>query len=124
MKRLMLVALAALTLAAPASAQYYGSPYSSPSYEEEWRPSPRYDYDRPRYGYRPRQDYYDQDYGGERRVYRYERPRHEWRRQAQRYGNVCVTSRGSCEHPQSYPLGAKCRCDIPGFGPKRGNIGY
>jgi hypothetical protein len=105
----MLAALAALALAAPASAQYYGSPY------ERWQPGPRYyEYERPGYGYRP---YY------ERRVYRYERPRYETRRVV-RYGNVCVTSRGSCEYPQSYQIGTRCSCDIPGFGPKRGNINY
>jgi hypothetical protein len=121
MKRLLLSALAALTLAAPASAQYYGSPY-----QEEWvRPAPRYyEYERPDYGYRPRSDDYGRDYYGyERREYRYAQPRREWRRPA-RYGNVCVTSRGSCEYPQSFPIGAGCRCDIPGFGPKRGNINY
>lgn len=124
MKRLLLAALAALAFTVPASAQYYGSPYSPP-YEEEWRqPAPRYyEYDRPSYRYRPR-DYYGQDHHYERRwEYRYAQPRREWRRQA-RYGNVCVTSRGSCEHPQSYPLGTGCRCDIPGFGLKRGNINY
>jgi hypothetical protein len=125
MKRLLLAALAALTLTAPASAQYYGGPDSRPDREEWVRPAPRYDEDgRPGYGYRPRPDYERRDdYGYERRVYRYERPRREWRREA-RYGNVCVTSRGSCEYPQSYPIGTGCRCDIPGFGPKRGNINY
>lgn len=129
MKRLMLTVLAALTLAAPASAQYYGSPYST--YERGWsEPAPRYDYDRPGYGYRPGPSYERREYYGYeprreyRREYRYVRPREEWRRQARRYGNVCVTSRGSCEYPQSFPINANCRCDIPGFGPKRGNIGY
>jgi hypothetical protein len=116
MKRLLLAAFAALAFTAPASAQYYGSPYHSPPYQE-WQPGPRYyEYDRPSYGYRPEPHY-------ERRVYRYERPRYETRRVV-RYGQVCVTSRGSCEYPQSYPLGTGCRCDIPGFGPKRGNINY
>ncbi|WP_243373196.1 hypothetical protein [Microvirga solisilvae] len=118
MKRLMLSALAALAFAAPAAAQYYGNPY----YEER-RPAPRYyEYESPGYGYRP------QPYE-ERRVYRYERPRYErpryeTRRAASGYGHVCVTSRGSCEYPQPFRIGVGCRCDIPGFGMKRGNIGY
>ena len=126
MKRLLLAGLAALplSLAVPASAQYYDSP-DYPSYEEEWRPAPRYDYDRPSYGVRPRRDYDRRDdYGYERRDYRYAQPRREGRRQGQRFGNVCVTSRGSCEYSQSLPITSRCRCDIPGFGPKRGNIEY
>jgi hypothetical protein len=120
MKRVLLSALTVLTLVAPASAQYYGGP----SYEEEWsEPAPSYRYERrPDYGYRP-----SPEYGYEtRREYRYGEPRDGWRRQARRgqFGNVCVTSRGSCEYPQSFPLNSNCRCDIPGFGPKRGNIQY
>lgn len=125
MKRSLLAALAALAFTAPASAQYYGSPYSQPY--EQWQPAPRYyEYDRPSYGYRPEPD----RYGYERRVYRYERPgygygrpRNETRRVA-RFGSVCVTSRGSCEFSQPALLNTRCRCDIPGFGPKRGFIQY
>lgn len=117
MKRILLSALAVLALAAPASAQYYGDPY-----EEEWsEPAPSYRYERrPDYGDRP-------GYGYEtRREYRYGPPREEWRRPVRRarVGNVCVTSRGNCEYPQSFPLNSQCRCDIPGFGMKRGNILY
>lgn len=43
-----------------------------------------------------------------------------WGRPRQR-GGVCVTSRGACP---SGPLraGSPCRCDIPGFGVKRGVV--
>jgi hypothetical protein len=39
-----------------------------------------------------------------------------------RVSRVCVTSRGACP---SYPLpqGSRCRCEIPGFGSKRGIVG-
>ncbi|NIX78100.1 hypothetical protein [Microvirga terricola] len=90
------IALAALALAltAPASAQYYGNPYPPPPAPEWGGPPPGY--------------------------------RHEWRRPAprQRVGNVCYTSRGSCEYPQYFPINTPCRCDIPGFGMKRGAILY
>lgn len=109
MKRIILAAAAALTLgtafgAAEANAQYdrgddrprrFERPFERP-FEEERFERRRYDADR--YDRRPR------GYGGERG------------------GAICVTSRGNC---RSYPApyGAPCRCDIPGFGPKRGNIG-
>jgi hypothetical protein len=124
MKRFLLAALAALALTAPAAAQSYGDPYSQ-RYEEEWdepAPSSRYYYERrpdygyrpgPRYGYEPRREY--------REDYRYAQPRGERQRRAQG-GSLCVTSRGSCQYPQNLQSGAKCSCDIPGFGPKRGNI--
>ena len=117
MKRLFLAALALqapafLALAAPASAQYYG-PYSpAPGWYE---PAPRYQ-PRPDY-YRPRSDYYER-----RRYYDEGPPRGVWRRPARQVGNICVTSRGSCEYPQYFQLQTPCRCDIPGFGPKRGAI--
>jgi hypothetical protein len=37
------------------------------------------------------------------------------------FGNVCETSRGACRSRPA-PEGSRCRCNIPGFGPKRGNI--
>lgn len=130
MKRFLLAALAALTLTAPATAQYYGNSYSQP-YEEEWeQPAPTYRYERqyerrPDYGYRPEQRYgyeprreYRQEY---RQDYRYSQPRGERQRRAQG-GSICVTSRGSCQYPQPMSNGANCTCDIPGFGIKRGNI--
>jgi hypothetical protein len=112
MRRILLAALASLTLAAPAMAQYY-SPYDG------WRPPSREDWDEPRYERSP----YDRP-GWDGPGWN-ERPR--WREERRmvrrgRAGNVCVTSRGSCEYPTFMPLNSGCRCDIPGFGPKRGNI--
>lgn len=48
--------------------------------------------------------------------------RGDWddRRGGRRGGGYCVTSRGSC--PAAGPPGAPCRCEIPGFGRKRGII--
>ena len=114
MKRLLLAALALQALAAPASAQYY-DPYSpAPRWYE---PAPRYQ-PKPDY-YQPRSDYYER-----RRYYDEGPPRGVWRRPARQVavGNICVTSRGSCEYPQYFQLQTPCRCQIPGFGPKRGAI--
>jgi hypothetical protein len=66
--------------------------------------------------------YYGDGYGPRRR---YERPYGGYDGgppRGPRIMRVCVTSRGACP---SYPLpqGAPCRCDIPGFGPKRGIVG-
>jgi hypothetical protein len=58
---------------------------------------------RPRYGPPP-----EYGYG-----YRY--------RQPQQFGDVCITSRGNCR-VNWVPAGSGCRCMIPGFGPKRGNV--
>ena len=114
MKRLFLAALALQALAAPASAQYYG-PYS---------PAPQWYEPAPRYRYQPQPDYYQprSDYYERRRYYDEGPPRSVWRRPARQVGNICVTSRGSCEYPQYFQLQTPCRCDIPGFGPKRGAI--
>lgn len=87
--------VSALLPAAAAHAQFY-DPYDRP-------PPPRYGYDRGWDYDRPRPRYYG-----------YERP-------SRRYGDVCITSRGSCEAPAS-PRGAPCRCFIEGFGPKRGAV--
>jgi hypothetical protein len=103
MKSLILAAMSVM-IATPALAQVrleFGSPGY---YEDDYAPPPpRY---RQRYG-----EPYGNPYGGyERRAYG---------RRA--YGGVCVTSRGACEVGPS-PVGARCRCNIPGFGPKRGNV--
>jgi hypothetical protein len=37
---------------------------------------------------------------------------------------MCVTSRGSCDYGRPIPRNTPCSCDIPGFGMKRGAIGY
>lgn len=93
--KLALAALigAATLTATAASAQYYDPYGRSPRYDYD-RPPP--DYDRPRYGY-------DRPYA------------------RQRFGDTCVTSRGSCEAGPA-PRNSPCRCYIEGFGPKRGNI--
>ncbi|MGL5114531.1 MAG: hypothetical protein ACRC7C_04335 [Beijerinckiaceae bacterium] len=39
----------------------------------------------------------------------------------QQVGDVCITSRGNCR-VNLVPAGSGCRCMIPGFGPKRGNV--
>ncbi len=39
-----------------------------------------------------------------------------------RYGRACETSRGVCYVARPQPLGSGCRCEIRGFGLKRGNI--
>ena len=99
-KKLALTAIAGgclLAAAAPASAQYY-EPYG--------RPPPPYGYERrppPPDGY-----------------YRRPGPPEGYQRE-RRFGQVCVTSRGTCG-TRPGPIGISCRCDIPGFGPKRGSI--
>lgn len=101
--RVLLAALAGVILAGavaavPASAQYYGGGYYPP-------PSPSYDeYGRP-YGYRrpPPPDY---EYGYRRRA---------------PISQFCETGRGGC-YSRPSPVGAPCRCDIPGFGLKRGIV--
>lgn len=74
------------------------APASAQYWDPYERPAPRWE--RPNYG------------GGYGRPY----PRRE-------FGRVCVTSRGDCG-VRPAPIGAGCRCHIPGFGPKRGNVGY
>lgn len=86
----------AISSATSANAQYY-DPY--------YRPAPRYDYDRP-----------PPPYGYDRPRYGYERP------YRQRFSDVCVTSRGSCEASRPAPANTPCSCYIEGFGMKRGAI--
>jgi hypothetical protein len=58
--------------------------------------------------YRPRPRYYQEPLPQRPRV---------------RMTDVCITSRGACPvYPQ--PPGRPCRCEIPGFGVKRGATGY
>jgi hypothetical protein len=94
MKITILAALAVLGATAPASAQFY--PYPPPP-RPYYAPQPYYG-PGPGYGY-----------GGGY----YQRP--------VVIGNICTTSRGDCRVRPS-PEGAPCRCSIPGFGPKRGNV--
>lgn len=107
MKRLLALAICASMLASPALAQYYGGPGGGGygggrgGYDDEddrpRRRGPRYDEDRG----------YGRDGGG----YGGQRGR----------ASVCITSRGSCGTSPA-PRGYPCRCDIPGFGMKRGNV--
>ena len=90
-----LVLLGAM-IATPLMAQYF-PPYGG-GYERDYDRRPRY----------------------EERRYE-ERPRYE-ERSRRDLGDVCVTSRGSCGTPQANYIGAPCRCNIPGFGSKRGNV--
>ncbi|ALA17929.1 hypothetical protein AL346_11540 [Chelatococcus sp. CO-6] len=111
MTRIVLIALAAvaalmLITPPPASAQPYG--WGQRPYEDDyddWRPR------RP-----PPRNWRDDgwDRGG------WERPRPR----GERYGSVCVTSRGQCNAGFRAPRNTPCRCFIPGFGEKRGAIGY
>jgi hypothetical protein len=94
-KTAIILALVSVCGAGSAFAQFY-PPYGG-GYERE--------YYRPRYE-EPRYD--DRGYGYERRS----------RRDMGRY---CVTSRGDCTAAPNY-VGGPCRCKIPGFGLKRGNI--
>ncbi|MBE7249195.1 MAG: hypothetical protein INR63_30005, partial [Actinomycetospora chiangmaiensis] len=40
-----------------------------------------------------------------------------------RIGRICVTARGNCP-TRPAPLNSSCGCEVPGFGFKRGAIGY
>jgi hypothetical protein len=134
-KRIPLAALAALTLAplivAPVRAQVgpdadvyiYGRPGPDryeydrrrrpppPPPDDDWPrrppPPPYDDYDRPRR--RPPPPPLDDDD---------DRPRFDRR---WRSGSLCVTARGDCPTPPA-PDNARCGCEIPGFGYKRGQI--
>ncbi len=78
----------------------------------------------------PPRDYYDDRYdrrGGWDRDDRWDRRDDRRWRERERYGSrrggaICVTSRGACRISLPLVSGAACRCDIPGFGPKRGNV--
>lgn len=123
-KRMHIVALALIGLAllgtAPASAQYYGG---RPYYEEDREYGPPRD--------RPGRRYYDgyrddgpppYGRGRPREFYEPRRPAYGYGR-PQGFGRVCVTSRGNCQ-ARPGPINSSCGCNIPGFGPKRGAIGF
>jgi hypothetical protein len=84
----------------------------------------RYYEEAPRPVYRERRGYQDEDFYERRprqRAYQDEySPR---QRRAGGFGQACVTSRGTC-YVQPQPITSRCRCQIPGFGPKRGNVEY
>jgi hypothetical protein len=77
-----------------------------------------YDDDRPRRFERR----YEEDRYERRRDYDEDRyDRRSRRGYGERFGRLCLTERGNCvTAPQ--PWGSQCRCMIPGFGPKRGEI--
>lgn len=126
MKRIVLAALAALTLASPALAQGYfeipprgyGPPRSG-YYEGRG-------YDRPRgYDHEHRRRWHDHDHHDDdddrprRRGGDWDRRRGDDGPRGAR-GSMCITSRGVCPIGAAVPRNTPCRCFIPGFGPKRG----
>src|SRR5829696_1591878 len=109
MRILIAAAVVALLGGVPATAQYgggFGGGYGGGGSgyrggwddEDEWRERRR----------ERRREYRDYGGGG------YGPPR-------MRMGSLCVTSRGSCQTRQA-PPNARCGCDIPGFGFKRGAV--
>ena len=134
MKRWILAVAAAVSLSSPAAlAQGYwsgfdpGEPprYGRDGYERGYGDRgywPRETY-RERYGY---SDRYDRPRERSWRRYeysdRYDRPGRGFYRQG-RMGSVCVTARGDCGGGVG-PINSPCECYMPGFGPKRGAIGY
>jgi hypothetical protein len=106
-------------------AQYYYQPapryYPAPRYVPEpyggpghYSPGPRYHQDR-RYLLED-----DEEFRPRRRV----NPRADYGHSRGGLGSVCVTSRGNCGVGALVPIGSGCRCHIPGFGRKAGQIGY
>jgi hypothetical protein len=103
----IMTSLAAIVVPVPVQAQVrleFGSPGG---YYPDEPPPPRYRYRDP-YERHFREDYHG---GG------YDSPVY-----GRRMGYICETSRGACEISRPAPLGASCRCHIPGFGRKRGNV--
>ncbi len=104
LKMMALGGLAALGAATAAEAQYYPGP---PGYG----PPPGYGQPPGYYGQPRRQP--PGYYGGG-----YYQPRPQVQ-----FGQVCLTSRGSCYTGRPLQFGTGCGCSIPGFGFKRGAIG-
>jgi hypothetical protein len=110
---LLLAVMAGGWLAAPPSAQAQYAPGYDREGQGLYPDNPR-DLDRnpdwrrgPRGGY-DRDDWDDDGWRGRGRDRR------------SGWGRVCVTSRGNCR--VSAPRGVSCRCEIPGFGRKRGVV--
>lgn len=108
------VAALAMLAAAPAFAQFFpDQPYPQPQpYYQQQRPyyppeEPEYQQPQRPY-YQQQQPYYQPDYG--------------YRRRRPQVSNICGTSRGICYINVLAPLNAPCRCEVPGFGLKRGNV--
>lgn len=118
-RRVVLAALAALTLgldagAAFAQPYYGGDDVDRPRRRQEYRYENRYDDER------PRSRYEDRRYGEERGS---RRERGYGEGYGRGLGRICVTARGNCP-TRPAPVNASCGCEIPGFGFKRGAIGY
>lgn len=101
------VLMLALSGTGAANAQYYPPPgyYGGPppGYYRHDGPPPGH-YRRP-----PPRRYYDDGYSPyPRRI---------------RIGTTCVTSRGNCS-ANGIPVGQGCKCYIPGFGTKRGEVPF
>jgi hypothetical protein len=119
MKPILIVALAATLggLGTPASAQGANPLVHLSQFGFYVEEAPRRVYRERRvyqdddfYDRRPRQRFYEEEYS----------PR---QRRAANFGQACVTSRGTC-YVQPQPITSRCRCQIPGFGPKRGHVEY
>jgi hypothetical protein len=119
----VLIALVAATVvgaAAPVAAQPLGGLVETVQYGRY------YDDEPPAQVYRERRVY--RDYGDDyeprprRRVFEEDGFTPRGPRRAG-LGQVCTTSRGTC-YTRPQPVGSRCGCDIPGFGPKRGAIAY
>jgi hypothetical protein len=111
--------LALLMVSSTVFAQYY------------YQPVPRY-HPAPRYlpepipgtgGFSPRPRYYEED-DYDYRPRRRPQPRAEYGYERRGAGSVCVTSRGECSVGRYVPIGTGCKCQIPGFGQKRGHVQY
>lgn len=115
MKRVLLAAAGlAILSAVPASAQW-GGPYGPPG--RQYGPSDEEVY----YERRPSRRYYRDDDFDDRR--RYGPPgRRYGQAPSGGFGNICVTSRGSCPAGRPVPHNTPCGCNIPGFGYKRGAV--
>lgn len=116
--------LAFLMAGSAAFAQYYYQPaprhYPAPRYLPE--PIPGTGGFSPHPGYRDQRYYLedDEDYRPRRRP----QPRADYGYHRGGGGSVCVTSRGECSVGRYVPIGTGCKCQIPGFGQKRGHVQY
>lgn len=120
MKRLLFAAVVVSLLPVSAGAQFFPDPFEERRRFEEprrdWRDDRR-EWRQDRYQDRRdwREDRFERRGFDERRRFDEPAPRRA------NTANVCETSRGNCAVARGTPIGANCRCNIPGFGPKRGN---
>ncbi|MBV1701742.1 MAG: hypothetical protein KGQ46_07990 [Hyphomicrobiales bacterium] len=45
-------------------------------------------------------------------------------RKSPSYGDVCITEHGNCDMSTPAMIGGHCRCFIPGYGSKQGQVGH